>query len=143
MIELKSARVIQMCSLNQTFTYGGMMEGSFRKSANDALVERIREDYARTHKSVPVVIQPRAKPFEHPEQRPELAARFGPQERLPSIRCYARFSSVKVGEESADGSCLEILWFQETWAMPMKRPGQRGQTIYLHSFVHSFAPFLS
>jgi len=117
MIKLDSGREITLESLRQEKTYDGLLEGLPRTTLNNGIIERWRGDY---ESSGLVLIEPvRKKADPNWKDHPGMEEIWGPVEYLPPIVCVGRFESGPVRNEREDFSLLNILWFQNTFALPI------------------------
>ncbi len=115
MIKLESGREIGLESLNQEKTYANLLEGLPRIPFNNHIIEGWRRRY---ESSGLVVIEPVRKGDPNPKGQPDDDI-WGPVEFLPPIVCVGMFQSEPVRNEREDFSLLNILWFQDTFALPI------------------------
>lgn len=109
-IVLNGGQTIRLAALDQSRTYGGMLEGYPNSRTNRWLIEnsleRLRRGGRRAH-----LIEPTETEF--PDKTPVGKQ---PWLELSSIKCIGCFESKELGEF---GSRLIILWFQPRFAMPI------------------------
>jgi len=118
-ITLAVGREINLMTLSQRLTYASLLEGL--PSYNPKQVERDRL-HAAQHAGCPAVtVDARPIPLPIPQGQSELYARRhkGELTSLPPVTCVARFESLApVRGESADGSQLVMVWYQESFGLP-------------------------
>jgi hypothetical protein len=110
-IELDSGLLIHLRNLNQRGTYDGLLEGIFSARLSNMLLKMALE---RVRKPSLLI-----EPVRHPFQLPENLRRSGPGERLPEVECSAMFLSTWIPGRGADQTYLNILWYQDQWALPI------------------------
>jgi len=114
-IYINGVRKIRMSSIEQRYTYEGLLEGRPTSKMNDGIIKRTVAEASSSQNSNVYLIEPlRMKPeFKRPYP-------LGEPENLPAIRCIAKFCSLDPAkDEEGDGSCLTIVWFQDKLAMPI------------------------
>ncbi len=125
MIKLDSGRTIRLHSLNQELTYAALLEGIPRNENNDRMIEVTRREAAAKCGHEVIVIDPVRRPGPN-ARNPSAEEAWGPTEYLPQVTCVATFESSPVRNAREDCSLLVIVWFQETFAMPID-PGVLNQ----------------
>jgi len=123
-IRLNSGRDVFLYVLFQYPTYSGWMEGIPTASINEWLVQRALEYTKQKLWDVvePVLIPPKELPIELPEGANDLRRLYKNMRlvRIPAIACLATWDSYQPArDEGANFSCLNIVWFQEEFALPI------------------------
>ena len=116
---LATGREIVMSCITQTQAYFAASLCTKCRSINQWMIEEHTRKVARELGTPPVLIEPVAKPRPIPAIWNHKGRMNDPLEELPTHCCYGQFSSKPVRNESADGSSLVLLWFQDEWAMPI------------------------
>jgi hypothetical protein len=110
-IQLGSGREIHLSSLNQSWTYEGLLEGLPTREMNRRRIEGVvAEERAKSHGVW--VVPPYETPIPYDGRYP-----FGEPARLPYVQCIAEFRSP--GGDLVTDSRLTIVWFQEEFALPI------------------------
>lgn len=122
-VTLVGGRVIHLRELRQYRTYGGLLEGLPTVDMNARKMRQLvvsnRAQYPRDAAvREPFLIPPVEKPIDYRQDRPYP---FGMPSALPAITCIGHFASHEParGETDYDSSSLMILWYQETFALPI------------------------
>lgn len=109
--ELACGTVINLMSLDQSSTYGGMLEGYPNPDMNAGIVQRLVKHIEKKDRHTPYLIAPTERQVQH-----EVSTDRKPWVELPSIQCTAFFYSKSLGEF---GSSLFLCWYQEDFAFPI------------------------
>jgi len=125
-IELESGRVISLTKLNQLRTYGGQYEGLPRYTplvANE-LQRQVQGGWGKT-----IIIDTSAVPIPLSEERKDYYRNHRVRSlsnhsltSLAPVTCVASFQSSDVAKGNSDDgdfSVLNMIWFQEDFAMPI------------------------
>ena len=137
-IKLADGRPILLQRLVQSQTYGGLLLGLPNERTNKGIVDRVCETAQAEFgkECAPVLIQPVLVPFTAQRQRRRLSKEgLGPGEgeieevtdyRLPLVKCMASFRCPQTiappeGPGLFDYSVATVVWFQDTYAMPIAR----------------------
>jgi hypothetical protein len=114
-ITLVDGHEIQLVELRQRGTYEGQLEGLPTIQGNARFLAWLRDEPAETRLGLRrYVVPPEQTPIEAPDYP------FGEPSRLPGTLCIGRFRSRQPARDrELDYSMLEILWFQEQFAMPI------------------------
>jgi hypothetical protein len=120
-IVLTSGREIGLISLNQSFTYHGLLEGAPTERMNQEIIDHaVLESRSRQHSRNPYLIPPPQTPITFPGS---THYPFGKPMRLPGILCVARFNSRNPVHDHSDPilyySQLSVIWFQDDFAFPI------------------------
>lgn len=116
-IRLATGRWIHFTYLTQHSTYGGLIEGVPSRRLNQNMIDRAL-DKARTFGPGRVaLIPPVVTPFDGPQRELDEPPRF--YERLPATTCFGQFRSDVIGDPYETYSCLGIVWFQDSFALPI------------------------
>jgi hypothetical protein len=122
-IVLTNGREIGLISLEQSFTYHGLIEGAPTERMNQEIIDvAVQEARNKQHSRNPYLIPPTQTPITFPgsTQYP-----FGKPMRLPGILCVARFNSRNPVHDHIDPilyySQLSVIWFQEDFAFPIDK----------------------
>jgi hypothetical protein len=117
-IDLLNSHQIELSALKQFRTYAGLLEGLPTLERNQELLQRLIVEQTKTDQGyTPFLIEPAQIPYP-----PSVADGypFGTPMRLPKICCIGQFhSSTPARKANADYSLLTIIWFQQTWALPI------------------------
>ncbi len=119
MIKLESGWEVSLESLRQEKTYANVLEGIPRTKYNNDIIERWRSEAVKHERQRVVLIEPVRTPVSSHFNQPGIEAMFGPPECLPKIVCLGLFQSGPVRNEREDFSLLNILWFQDRFALPI------------------------
>lgn len=107
-IEFASGGRVRLVELNQSRTYGGLLEGLPTRDSNARHLEALSQKYPGLS-----IVQAVETPIEWSDDRPYP---FGEPARLPAIECVARLQSVEDGIYFRTGV---FAWFQSSWALPI------------------------
>ncbi len=135
-IQLATGREIMLGRLMQVQTYAGLLVGMPNPRVDDSIVEAGLKEASETFTQAckPYLIQPKKTPFTVQMQRRsvnkegetkaagEIEERNG--ERLPLVTCMGSFRCRQTLKSPDDEgffaySLATIVWFQETYAMPI------------------------
>jgi hypothetical protein len=108
---------IRLYHLNQSLTYGGLIEGVPHDKMNDRLIDgAIRDAKTTFGKAEPFLIAPKQEPLDIGRDYP-----FGKPAALPSVKCIAFFLCLFPTPKGncGDFSSMTVVWFQEEFAMPI------------------------
>jgi hypothetical protein len=120
MIKLTSGHTITLESLSQEKTYANLLEGLPRAKFNDEIIERWRKEAVKSEHQRVVLINPVRRPGPTKFSTPGDDAAWGPIENLPQIVCVGMFQSSRpVRKQQAHFSLLNIVWFQDQFALPI------------------------
>ncbi len=108
---LACGTVISLTNIDQSTTYGGMLEGYPNSEMNAAIIARCMQRAEKKYGQKPYLIAP----IEKPNSR-EMPAGKRPWIELPRISCTADFFSQSFGEF---GSSLTVCWYQDDFAFPI------------------------
>lgn len=122
MIKLESGREITLEALRQEKTYASLLVGVPRTMFNNEIIERWRKEVVPDGHQGLALIEPVRRPGRpgiSMLNQPDVDERLGPPELLPAVVCVGLFRSTPVRNERGDFSLLNILWFQERFALPI------------------------
>lgn len=116
--ELESNHSVFLASLNQCRTYDFFMHGLPTEGMNEGIIERAVEAARKLSvEHEPYLVSPEGRPVKDGSNRPDL---FGKAAQIPGIICTARLLSPKrARDRQADHSWLTVVWFQNTFALPI------------------------
>jgi hypothetical protein len=110
---LVGTRVIRLRELDQWLVYEGLPDGVPTRACNAKLVASIVEEVMTAGGNV-VLVPPVETPIaDHGGDGPDRAC------LLPRTAVRARFESTDPVSDAGDYSELTVVWFQETWALPV------------------------
>jgi len=120
-IVLTSGREIGLISLNQSFTYHGLLEGAPTARMNQMIIDHaVQEERNKQHGQALYLIPPTQTPITFPGS---TRYPFGEPIRIPGILCVARYNSRHPVHDHSDPilyySQLSVIWFQEDFAFPI------------------------
>jgi uncharacterized protein (TIGR02996 family) len=116
-ITLRTGRDIRLQSLRQYSFYAGLLEGLPTREMNQREIESLVRDEQSRRGEAPYLVEPPERPIEYKRDSPYP---FGTPAHIPGIACIGQFDSFKPArDESHDGSCLTIIWFQDDYAFPI------------------------
>jgi uncharacterized protein (TIGR02996 family) len=118
-VRLHTGRDVRVESMQQWFTYGGLLEGLPTDRLNREMIERLLSDERERDPwaGEPYLVPPVVRPIDWREERPYP---FGTPEELPRVTCVARVRSHRPAREmNKDGSALTVIWFQDEFAFPI------------------------
>ncbi|MCC7337737.1 MAG: hypothetical protein IT422_21825 [Pirellulaceae bacterium] len=110
-LRLACGTEISLVSLNQSSTYGGMLEGHPNGDMNAGLIQRFVKRVEKQSGWKPYLITPTERPVSH-----DLKVVKRPWVELPGIACEAYFFSRSFGEF---GSSINVCWYQDDFAFPI------------------------
>ncbi len=116
-VQFLNRRVI-LLELKQSLTYEGLLAGLPTRERNQERIEYLFEqEFDPQSEVAPYLVPPEQKPIKNTRYGPYP---FGTPSSLPGVLCVARFrSSRPVNGEEADASSLKVIWFQDTFALPI------------------------
>jgi len=113
-ITLASGRTIALVALDQSVTYEGLLEGIPTVEMNARRVAWLVKGGHAGSSLAPYLVPPKERLIEH------QGYPFGTPAALPRVTCVARFQSRDVARDArCDYSELRIIWFQESFALPI------------------------
>jgi len=118
-IHLSGGRDVQITSIRQWFTYGGLLEGLPTDKMNRQMIDRLlKEERERGWwAGEPYLVPPPVRTIQLPDDR---SYPFGTPEAFPPITCVARLISVTPARDpKKDTSELTVIWFQDEYAFPI------------------------
>ena len=123
-ITLNSDREVYLRDLNQSHTYAGLLLGVPNREYNQDLISQFRQTAQQEmHTHYAFVVTPPVLDVLDADGRKRTSHRGKPVERIPYIACTALFRSngvMREGDEDiAFASILAVVWFQETFALPI------------------------
>lgn len=125
-IILNSGRTIKLTRLTQWQTYEGLLVGlpDYNPTVAEILCNEFKLDHGHTiiidASAVPLPISEETKDY----YRNHSLWRHMPQSftSLAPITCVGKFESAPIDGDTFDGSMLNMIWFQQQYAMPIAAP---------------------
>lgn len=117
-LNLNSGRSVRLDALQQSLTYGGLIEGIPSARVNDLKVETTLQN---TGENALLIRPVRRNYLRTPGDMDDVKAFGGAAaEWLPIVTCVACFSHTRPARDlSKDCSVLKVVWFQNEFAMPI------------------------
>ncbi len=116
-IRLADGRIIALCSLFQSHTYDGLIEGLPTVEMNRRIIDATVADATARWGHLPLLIEPVETPITIGRSYP-----FGTPAAIPPIQCVSRWTSGFESRGELDGFVeLTIIFYQHGFAMPIAR----------------------
>ena len=137
---LPDGRVIRLLSLEQWWTYQGLLAGRPNRALNRRLLDGLVAKYTASRgDGAPVLLEPLQTPVELEPSSPGDGDGDGDGDEatLPFAVCVARFRSAPLpGDDVGIASVLRVIWFQDDFAFPID-PGIQAELAALDWDAHA------
>lgn len=114
-IQVLGGPSIELRALNQSLTYGGLLEGIPTVEMNHELrLAALGAGRSFAH-AEPLLIPPAETPIQMSRPYP-----LGVPSKMPAVQCIGRWQGpLETRGDEVGWTKLTIIWYQEDWAMPI------------------------